>query len=110
MPDESADLQFRLMIIAHTSAAGHRGITAKTSALSNAFCWSTLQEDTKVFVQSCIYSLSTTGVNHTPRPFVPILHRIEPNDLLQFDHIKLGLGSTGDKYVFMIRDDDSDYT
>lgn len=71
--------------------------------------WSTLSEDVRSFVQSCIYCLWTVGGERVPRPFGTALHGTKPNDLLQFDYIELAPSSEGDKYVLMLLDDHSVY-
>lgn len=110
VPDEDTDLQLRLAVIAHTGAAGHRGRKATETALTSHYSWTTLSEDIGLFVRSCIHCLSTTGGETVPRPYGPALHGSTPNALLQFDYIEMGLGSTGDKYILMLRDDHSGYT
>lgn len=109
VPDDAADLQLRLCVIAHTSAAGHRGQDATSTALKQKFSWRTLSADVKSFTRSCLHCLSTTGGTMVPRPFGPAVHGVKPNDLLQFDYLELGAGSTGQKYVLLLRDDHSGY-
>ena len=109
VPDDASDLQLRLCIIAHTGLAGHRGRDATERALMSKFIWSTLSDDVRLFVRSCIHCLSTLGGEKIPRPFGPAVHGTKPNDLLQFDYIELGPSNNGDKYVLMMRDDHSDF-
>lgn len=110
VPDDDSDLQLRLAVIAHTGAAGHRGRQATEKALAARFSWTTLSTDIRLFVRSCIHCLSTTGGETVPRPYGPAVHGTTPNALLQFDYIEMGLGSTGDKYILMLRDDHSGYS
>lgn len=44
-----------------------------------------------------------------PCPFGPALHDCNPRAFIQFDYLKLGTYSTGDKYMLMLRDDRSNY-
>lgn len=44
-----------------------------------------------------------------PRLFGPARHGTEPNDLVQFDFIKMGVGTTGEKYILVLRDDHNSY-
>jgi len=85
IPDEAADMQLRLCIIGHTSAAGHRGINATESDIRKSFFWSTLREDVRDFVRACIHCVSTVGGDKVPRPFGPAFHGTSANDLLQFE-------------------------
>lgn len=82
IPDQDADLQLRLYVIAHTGSAGHRSISATKTAVSQAFGWSTMSEDIALFVSSCIHCLSSRGGGKTPRPFGPALFGTKPNDLV----------------------------
>lgn len=109
IPDDADEMQLRLCIVAHTSASGHRGTQSTIDAISRHYYWTTLEADVKLFVSSCIHCLSTTSGDKIPRPFGPSVHGTRPNDLIQFDYIELGKSTTGDKYVFMIRDDHSGY-
>lgn len=109
IPDDSSDLQTRLLIIAHTGPSGHRGATSTESTLKKYYFWSTLSADTKAFLSACIHCLSTTGGKKVPRPFGPAAHGTKPNDLLQFDYIEIAPGHNNEKYVLMLRDDHSNY-
>ena len=109
VPDNATDLQLRLCVIAHTSAAGHRGIYATEAALRNFCFWTTLSEDIRAFVKNCIHCLSTLKGTKEPRPFGPAVHGTAPHDLLQFDFIEMGPGTNGLKYILMLRDDFSSY-
>ena len=109
IPDDSTDLQLRLCIVAHTGPSGHRGVRSTTSVLRQNFFWSTLTEDVKTFIATCIHCVSTVGGEKVPRPFGPAFHGTAPNDLVQFDYIEIAPASNGDKYILMLRDDHSDY-
>lgn len=110
VPDTDADLLLRLCITAHTSATGYCGRLSTEQELSPAFSWSFLSNDVCLFVSSCIHCISTKKGEMIPRPHSPALHGTEPNDLLQFYNIELGLGSTGDNYILMLCDDRSGYS
>lgn len=109
IPDGAADLQLWLCVIAHTSAAGHRGYEATSMALKQRFFWGTLTADFQSFVRSCLQCLSTIGRTRVPRPFCPAVHSVKPDDLLQDDYLELGPGSTGQQYVLILSDDHSGY-
>lgn len=44
-----------------------------------------------------------------PRPFGPAVHGADPNDLVQFDYFDMGLATTGERYILMVRDNHSEY-
>lgn len=104
------NLQLRLSIVAHNSAACHRGRDDTEMALQHHFVWKTLPNDEKAFVSSCIHCLSTTGSRWVLRPLCPSVNGNKPNGLIQFDYLELGQSSNRDKYVLKIRDDHSGYS
>lgn len=55
IPPQATDMQFRLLVVAHTGAAGHRGIDATTSIIRERFYWNGLNTDVKVFVHACLH-------------------------------------------------------
>ena len=109
IPEEAADMQLRLYVIAHTGPAEHRGHAATTKALRDCFERTTLMQDVYDFIRGCIRWLSTQGGGSMPRPFGPSFSGTKPNDRLQFDYIELGPSSIGAKNVLMLRDDHSGY-
>lgn len=109
VPDEAADLQLRLCIIAHCGPGGHRGSSATEHDLRKYYFWSTLTSNIRTFVQACIHCISTVGGQKIPRSFGPSVHGTKPNDLSQFDYVEMARSKTGEKYILMIRDDHSNY-
>lgn len=45
-----------------------------------------------------------------PRPPGVTVFGTRPNDLLQFDYLDLGKSTSGNRYVFMMREDHNGYT
>ena len=52
IPDQADDIQLRICIIAHTSAAGHRGAGATEAAIRRNFFWGSLTEDVRMFLKA----------------------------------------------------------
>lgn len=109
IPDVSEDLQLRLCVIAHTGSSRHRAATATEHALRQHFFWSTISEDIKPFVCSCIHYLSTVGGGKIPRPFGPAVHGTAPINLLQFDYIEIAAATSAEKYILMLQDGYSNF-
>lgn len=111
VPDEDDDLQLLLAIISHTGAPSHRGRLATEQSLAPHYSWSTLSADIRLFVQSCIHCISTTG---GVRPFLVHLAQLftaqKLNSLLQFYYIEICLNPTGEKCILMLRDYHSGYS
>lgn len=57
---------------------------------------------------ACIHCILATGVGKVPRPFGQKVHWTKPNDLVQLHNFEIGPSLSGLKYVFMIRNDQSD--
>lgn len=109
MPENDAGLQLSIAIIGDTGPAGHRRRLATENAIKRQFVWITLSEYFRLFVASCIQCLSTAGGETIPRPFGPALYGTEPNNLIQFDFIEMGVDKTREKYILMLRGDHSSY-
>ena len=110
IPPDSSDLQLRICIVAHTSAAGHRGKESTLHHIQQFFFWETLKIDVHRFVNACLHCVSTLRGGREPRPYGPALHGLAPNDLLQFDFLEMCDSATGMKYILMVRDDFSGYS
>lgn len=110
IPNKASNIQLRLFVISHTSAAGYCGSKATTKTLAEIFIWDSLEQDVELSVKGCTLCVSTTGGRRVPRSSGPALHDTEPNDLVQFHHTDLGVILTGEECVLMLREDHSCYT
>lgn len=108
--EQASSLQIRLCVIAHTSSVGQLGIKAALSSLETTYEWKSVKKGLKLFVNSYIHCLSTTGGNRVSRPFGSVLQGTSTNVLIQFDRLNMRLGSNGDKCILMIRDVHSGYS
>ncbi|KAE9282551.1 hypothetical protein PR003_g27380 [Phytophthora rubi] len=108
IPDDAADLQQRLCVVAHAGASGHRGGRATQQALEAVFYWSSLGADVAAFVNGCLHCM-TTASGRIPRPFGETLVATKPNELLHFDYLTMVEGEGGLKYVLVLKDGMSGY-
>lgn len=108
IPDEAADLQARLCVVAHASAAGHRGAATSARALKSSLSWHTLESNVAAFVARCLYCM-VAGGERVPRPFGPADHGTKPNEVLHFDFLALPASSSGSRSMFVVKDDMSGY-
>jgi hypothetical protein len=53
--------------------------------------------------------LSTTGGLRTPRPLGEAIHAERPNQVLHFDFLFMGLATTEQKYILILKDDFSGF-
>ena len=60
IPNQATQLIVRLMITAHTSAAGHRGVTSTMDNLSK-FYWDNMKRHIETFVKSCLLCSCVKG-------------------------------------------------
>ncbi|KAE8877505.1 hypothetical protein PF003_g38398 [Phytophthora fragariae] len=108
IPDDAADLQQRLCVVAHAGVSGHRGGRATQQALEAVFYWSSLGADVAAFVNGCLHCM-TTASGRIPRSFGETLVATKPNELLHFDYLTMVEGEGGLKYVLVLKDGMSGY-
>lgn len=109
LPVNADNLKLKLLTIAHSGPAGHRGAESTHDAIRSDFTWTGLRRDTTDFVQSCLFCvLSKTG-SKIPRPLSRTLHASRPNEVLHFDYLYLGASESGEMYVLVLKDDLSGY-
>ena len=106
---EDANLQIKLLVVAHCGACGHRGIESTKSILSEGYIWEGLVSDCQEFVKNCLRCLVGKGNHKVPRTIVLTLHGTRPNEVLHFDFLYQGHGTGGFKYVLALTDDLSSY-
>ena len=109
IPEEAANLQLRLCVVAHFGVGGHRGIKPTHDALSSRFYWQQLRQDVEFFIQRCLHCCSTTGGLPAPRPLGEALHAEKPNELLHWDFLYMGPSEQGEENVLVIKDDASKF-
>jgi Integrase zinc binding domain len=105
IPGTAVDMQIRLCIVAHYGRGGHRGASTTCTVLARYFPWSTLGKDCAQFCRSCLHCLSATGGLRTPRPLGEAIHAERPNQVLHFYFLFMGLATTGQKYILILKDD-----
>lgn len=108
--DAATILQIRIRVIGHSGASWHRGQKKTEEAICECFHWSTASDDVRSFASSCIHCFYAQRGEKVPRLFGPARYGTKPDDLLQFDYIKVGPSTDGDKYVPLLRDDHSGYS
>jgi hypothetical protein len=108
IPDQAAELQQRLLVVAHAGASGHFGEQATLSNLQRIFYWSSMESDVKVFMRACLHCI-VAGPKKVLRPYGPALHATKPNELLHWDFLTLPQSETGAKNVLVLRDDMSGF-
>ena len=109
IPDSADQLQLRLLIVAHCGNAGHRGAESTADLLQEQFIWETLDADCRSFISNCIHCIMAKTGDKIPRPYATALHATLPNEVVHFDYLFMGPSSTGEKYIFVIKDDLSSY-
>lgn len=105
IPEENDKLQLRVLGVSHTWSAGHRRYEPTISTLKKHFNWATVKEDTKTFLDSCIYCLSTMDSKIIPSPLVHAFHGTKPNETIHFDHFFMEAGIEGYQYILIVKFD-----
>ena len=101
---KSRDLQTRMMVVAHMSTMGHRGIAATLSMLTERFWWPDMRENVRDFINQCIHCMSCNGPARIPRPLGETMHAKRCNEIVHFDYL-----SMHESYLLVIKDDFSKY-
>lgn len=109
IPDGCTELKIRLITIAHTESAGHRGSDPTFNALREHFMWTDIRDDVRTFVSSCLLCILAKSGNKMSRPLSTTLHATKPNEVIHFDYLFLGDGDEDHKYVLVDKDDLSGY-
>lgn len=109
VPPQDTDLKLKLLCISHAGEAGHRGITSTYDALSRAYYWDGMRQDTAEFVDKCILCILSKAGKKIPRPLSSTTHATLPGKILHFDYLYLGRSSDIEKYVLVLKDDLSSY-
>ena len=119
VPREANNLQLRLMVIAHSACAGHRGINATRHAIQERFSWPGLQAQVYQFCKECLHCAPTRGGSIVPRALGTALHATVRNQVLHLDFLHMtGLSDDVDvgadvgefNELLVIKDDLSHYT
>lgn len=109
IPDDAVDLKLRLLTIAHSGTAGHRGVDPTWHALRNQFSWTDQRDDVRNFVSFCLLCLLSKTGNKIPSPLSSTIHASRPNEVIHFDYLFLGQSEKEEKYAMIGKDDLSGY-
>jgi hypothetical protein len=82
VPQDAAQMQVRLCVVAHFGIAGHRGVETTLQRLKLRFWWNGMAKDVKFFVAWCLHCASAQG--SVQRPFGEAMHASKPNELLHW--------------------------
>lgn len=109
IPDVVDDMELHLCVIAHTGPSGNRGNRSSLRTFRSHLTGPTDLDDMSTFVKSGVHCLSAVGGGKELRLLGPAFHGTKPNNLLQFNHIKVFPGASSEKYALMLCNVYSDY-
>ncbi len=66
IPEKDADLQLKILVVAHCGTSGHRAVESTGSVIKESYNWATIDADCYEFVKSCLHCL--TGRQGTEFP------------------------------------------
>jgi len=112
IPIEAKDLIIRCCIAAHYGGAAHRDLYTTQNYLKQAVWWSSLEEDSKSFYNSCLACKQHNGPKIHRIPYGTTLQAIRPGEILQFDylHIQKLPKSNNLEYILVLKDKFSKFT
>jgi hypothetical protein len=105
------DLRLRLMIIAHSSLSGHRGVDTTLKAIQGRFVWDNVVKDVTAFCKNCYHCLTSKGPEAIPRPLGHQMHSNHSAELLHMDFLSMPesvpTGADGHSHntILVIKDD-----
>lgn len=102
-------MQLRLAVSAHCGLGGHRGYTTTYDILNEKVHWEGLEEDIKVFVQSCLVCLLSSSGEKICRSLGSQVHAGRVGDLLHFDYLYISESSNNKEYIIILEDDSYGY-
>jgi hypothetical protein len=72
--------------------------------------WAKMAKDVKVLEQNCLHCVVTIPGDKVPRPLGTKLHATNPNEILHFDFLYIGLSRDRKyQYLLLFKDDLSGY-
>jgi hypothetical protein len=101
-------LQIRIMIIAHCSLAGHRGIETTIKNIEKRFWWDSMKSDVQNFVSNCLHC-SVNRAQVIPRPFAEQIHASERNEIIHYDYLYINNRNPTFSYILVIKEDYSHF-
>jgi Integrase core domain/RNase H-like domain found in reverse transcriptase/Integrase zinc binding domain len=106
IPECEVEMQLRLCVEAHCRSEGHIAYEATLGAIKEGVAWTKMAKDFKVFVQNCLHCVATVPEDKVPRPLGTQLQATEPNEILNFDLLYIGLSRDGKyQYLLLLKDD-----
>ncbi len=109
IPEDDDELQLRICVAAHCGLGGHRGLTANTNIVREKLHWSTMDADTRAFVQSCLVCTLSSSGSEVSRHLGQQIHSQRVPELLLFDFLYVGESRTGHEYILILNGDFSGY-
>jgi Integrase core domain len=110
IPERAVELQLRLCVEAHCRSVGYIAYGAILGAIKEYVACTTTAKDVKVFVQNCLHCVATAPGDKVPRSLGTHLHATNPNEILHFDFLYIGLSRDGKyQYLLLLKDDLSGY-
>jgi hypothetical protein len=98
------NLQVRIMIIAHCSQSGHRGIDTTQTLIEKRFWWEAMQQAVRTFVLNCLHC-SVNRAQVVPRPFAEQMHASERNEIIHYDYLYINNRNPDFSYILVIKED-----
>jgi len=100
----------KLLIMAHCSSAGHRGVESTLANLKDLVFWPEMDADTKLFcTQGCTHC-QVNRSKHQHRLYGRPFSATQPREVLSMDFLHLGENAGGTKMLLVLTDKYSNFT
>ena len=112
IPDNDVDLQCRLVVIAHSGAAGHHAFEYTMAQLERRFFWKEMKNMTSEICGQCLHCITNRGGSRVPRPWGEQIRGKRLLSVLHMDWLYVTPPSSANhskKYILVLKDDFSGY-
>ena len=104
IPLEDELLITRLLILAHFSYSGHRGIKSTFQRLKRCFFWPKMMKSVEHFCSKCIHCLRAKTAASIPRPWGSRVKAKRRNEILHMDYLYMGDSVDGYKWLLVLKE------
>lgn len=109
IPQDTFELQLRILVIAHFRRGGHPGCDARHQAVAAHFYLESLWQDVATFVNFCLLCMATTGGRRVPRPMAHAIHAKKRKKVIHFDFLLVVESRAVLQHIRLIKDDPSSF-
>ena len=97
------ELQLRCLSLRSSSVTCQRGSIVTESIVKEQFAWRNMKRAAFEFVTQCLYFLTAWSGDKVLLPLAATLDGSRPNELVDFDYLKMGPSTEGYQYILLFK-------